>query len=137
MNIQEIRPEAFNAQIAFANAIKPKIITPIQTELLKIRISQINGCFYCLKMHTEKAISIGETQSRLTALPVWREAPLFTQEEKSILELAERLTLIHSHQDPYEGIVDIIGKDVATDVLMTTVAINSWNRIMKTQVINP
>lgn len=131
MNLKEIRPEAFNAQLALSTAIKPKIITPLQAELIKIRVSQINGCFFCLNMHTEKAIEMGETRHRLTALPVWREAPLFTKEEKAMLELAEKLTLIHAQENPYTGTDSILGKEATADVLMTTVVINSWNRIMK------
>jgi len=137
MNIKEIRPEAFNAQLAFSTAIKPKIITPLQAELIKIRVSQINGCFFCLNMHTEKAIEMGETRHRLTALPVWREAPLFTREEKAMLELAEKLTLIHAHENPHVENNAILGKEAAIDVLMTTVVINSWNRIMKNSEIRP
>ncbi len=137
MNIKEIRPEAFNAHRVFATAVAPKVITPLQAELIKIRISQINGCLFCLDMHTTKAIQLGETIRRLTALPVWREAPHFTKEEKAMFELAEKLTLIHSYEQPYHDTIDVLGEEAATDVLMTTVVINSWNRIMKNSGLLP
>lgn len=101
-------------------------------ELVKIRVSQLNGCAYCLDMHTHETRSKGETEQRIHCLAAWREAPLYSDAERVALELAETLTLLPSrhvsdelfarlrqHWDD-KGICDLVG---------AIIMINSWNRL--------
>jgi len=101
-------------------------------ELVKMRASQINGCAYCLDMHSKDARAEGETEQRLYALDAWRETPFYSERERAALAWTEALTLIrktHAPDDVYEEMRKHF--DAEEQVLLTAaiVAINSWNRI--------
>lgn len=101
-------------------------------ELVKTRASQINGCAYCVDMHTKDARAMGETEQRLYALSVWREAPFFTARERAALAWTEAVTLLSEDNVPdevYEEARKQFNEKELVDLTMAVVAINSWNRL--------
>lgn len=107
-------------------------IAPSLRELIKIRASQINGCAYCIDMHTQAALKLGETQRRIFALSAWKESPLFTEAERAVLQLTEEVTLISEDgisDETYNTVFDMFGDNVLAQIIMQILIINSWNRI--------
>jgi len=101
-------------------------------ELVKLRASLINGCAYCVDMHTKVARSFGETEQRLYAVSVWREAPYYSQRERAALAWTEAVTLISSDQVPddvYELARQHFTDKELVDLTLAVVAINGWNRL--------
>jgi AhpD family alkylhydroperoxidase len=104
-------------------------------ELVRIRASQINGCAYCIDMHTKDARAIGETEQRLYALPAWRETPYFTDRERAALALTEDVTLLAESHVPartYDEAAAEITEDETAALVSLIVAINAWNAIAVT-----
>ncbi|MCK6541210.1 carboxymuconolactone decarboxylase family protein [bacterium] len=135
ISIKDIEPEAYKAMMALENYTKTIGVSPLLTELIKIRASQINGCAYCIDMHTEYAIKLGESERRLFVLPAWKESHLFSDEERLVLQLTEEVTLIHAHgvqDDTYNAVVKHFGEKTTAQIIMLIVLINSWNRIAVT-----
>ena len=101
-------------------------------ELVKLRASQINGCAYCVDMHTKDARANGETEQRLYAVAVWREAPFFTARERAALAWTEAVTLVSREQVP-DNVFEIARKEFSdkelVDLTMAVIAINGWNRL--------
>jgi len=100
--------------------------------LLKTRASQINGCAYCIDMHTKDARAAGETEQRLYALNAWRETPFFSERERAALEWIEALTLVsetHVPDEVYGRVREHFGEEELVNLTMVAVTINSWNRI--------
>jgi AhpD family alkylhydroperoxidase len=101
-------------------------------ELVKLRASQINGCAYCVDMHTKDARANGETEQRLYAVVVWKEAPFFTERERAALAWAEAVTLVSQEQVP-DNVFEIARKEFSDkeliDLTMAVIAINGWNRL--------
>lgn len=100
--------------------------------LVKVRASQINGCAYCIDMHTQDARAEGETEQRLYALSAWRETPFFTGRERAALEWTEALTLIaqnHVPDDLYERVRKHFTEIELVNLSLAVVAINGWNRL--------
>jgi len=107
-------------------------INPILKELIKIRASQINGCAYCLDMHTADALKLGENSRRIFALSVWHESHLLTIEERAILQLTEEVTRIYEKgisDETYNNVVSLFGEKITAQIIMLIVTINAWNRI--------
>jgi AhpD family alkylhydroperoxidase len=101
-------------------------------ELIKIRASQINGCAYCIDMHTKDARLAGETEQRIYALSAWRETPFFTDRERAALEWTEALTLLsetHAPDDVYERVREQFSEEEFVGLTFAVVNINIWNRI--------
>jgi AhpD family alkylhydroperoxidase len=101
-------------------------------ELVKTRVSQINGCAYCLDMHTKDARAAGETEQRLYALSAWRETPFFSGRERAALEWAEELTRISENTVPdalYERVRAQFNEAELISLTLAVVAINGWNRV--------
>lgn len=101
-------------------------------ELVKTRASQINGCAYCLDMHTKDARKGGETEQRLYALSAWRETPFYTDRERAALEWTEALTLISDTDVPdvlYENVRKHFSESEIVALSMAIIAINGWNRL--------
>jgi AhpD family alkylhydroperoxidase len=101
-------------------------------ELVKLRASQVNGCAYCVDMHTKDARANGETEQRLYAVVVWREAPFFTERERAAPAWTEALTLVSQEQVP-DNVFEIARKEFSdkelVDLTMAVIAINGWNRL--------
>jgi AhpD family alkylhydroperoxidase len=101
-------------------------------ELVRIRASQLNGCAYCIDMHTKDARAVGETEQRIYALSAWRETPFFTPRERAALAFAESVTLAadgHVPDGAYEEIAAEFDEDEIAALVSLIVTINSWNRI--------
>lgn len=101
-------------------------------ELVKIRASQINGCAYCLDMHTKDARAKGETEQRIYALNAWREAPFFTKRERAALDWTEAVTLVAETHVPdavYAHVKEHFSDEELLKLTMAVIAINSWNRL--------
>jgi AhpD family alkylhydroperoxidase len=101
-------------------------------ELVKTRASQLNGCAYCLDMHTKDARAAGETEQRLYALPAWRETPFFTDRERAALDWTEAVTRISPDQiddQHYEQLHAHFSEKEIVDLTLAIIAINGWNRL--------
>jgi AhpD family alkylhydroperoxidase len=105
---------------------------PRLRELVRIRASQINGCAYCIDMHTKDARAIGETEQRIYSLPAWRETPFFTERERAALAFTESVTLLaHDHvpAEAYDAVAEHFTADEIAALISLIVAINAWNAI--------
>ena len=101
-------------------------------ELVKLRASLINGCSYCVDMHTKIARSLGETEQRLYAVSVWRETPFYSERERAALAWTEAVTLVnvgHVPDDVYDLARQHFSEKELIDLTLAIVAINSWNRL--------
>jgi AhpD family alkylhydroperoxidase len=100
--------------------------------LVKVRASQINGCAYCLDMHSKEARAAGETEQRLYLLGAWRETSLYSPRERAALEWTEAVTLVgesHVPDSVYEAVREHFGEQELVDLTLAVIAINGWNRI--------
>jgi AhpD family alkylhydroperoxidase len=131
LNIGRVDPAAYKAMDAMDSYIGTTQLSPVHQELIRIRASQMNGCTYCIDMHTRDARKNGETEQRIYALTSWRETPFFTPEERAILALTEEVTLIRGHvsDETYENATRLLGDVCTAQVIMAAIAINAWNRI--------
>jgi AhpD family alkylhydroperoxidase len=133
LDIIKLFPEIYDAIRGLEKASGDLKITPLQKELIKIRASQLNGCAFCLHMHAELALKYGEAAWRLNLIAVWKEAKhLFSEEEQVILELTEQMTLIHQQgltADLYTKAITLFGEATTARMMMSILAINSWNRL--------
>jgi AhpD family alkylhydroperoxidase len=131
LNLQQLEPEAYKIMLQFERYLAGTQIKPLHKELLKIRASQINGCAFCLNMHTKDAIKLGENPQRIFVLDAWRDTVFFSEEEQAILALTEEVTLIPSHvsDETYNRALKALGEKTLAQVIMAIVVINSWNRI--------
>lgn len=131
-DIKDVEPNAYKAMLGLEQYIRNSQIAPLLRELIKIRASQINGCAYCIDMHTQEALKIGESQRRIFALSAWKESPLFSEEERAVLQLTDEVTLISKdglREDTYQKVLTFYGENVLSQIIMQVVIINSWNRI--------
>lgn len=132
IQINNIQPAAYEAMYALEKYNRHSKIDKIHGELIKIRASQINGCAFCLNMHTRDALKYGEKPQRIFLLNAWRETDLFTEEEKVLLQMTEEITLIHQHglsQETHQKAVNLFDEAYIAQVIMAIVTINAWNRI--------
>jgi AhpD family alkylhydroperoxidase len=109
-------------------------------ELIKYRVSQINGCAYCLDMHHKEALALGETEQRLHGLAAWRDTPYYNEQERLTLAFAEAITNVNK-EEPDESLFEALSAfysraDLA-NLAMVVASINSWNRINKVLVPVP
>jgi AhpD family alkylhydroperoxidase len=122
-------PAAYRAMAVFDRSIA---VDPSLRELVKIRASQLNGCAYCIDMHTRAARAAGESERRLYALSAWRESPLFTPRERAAFELTDAITSIGDRgvtDDIYETAAAQFPPCELANLMLAIVAINAWNRI--------
>jgi AhpD family alkylhydroperoxidase len=125
-------PEASQAMSALERVVSSSTLEPPLRELVKLRASQINGCAYCVDMHTKDARAMGEDEQRLHLVSVWREAPSFTDRERAALAWTEALTLLPETGAPDETYEAMAAEfDAAEQVALTVaiIAINGWNRL--------
>jgi AhpD family alkylhydroperoxidase len=105
---------------------------PKLRELIRVRASQLNGCAYCIDMHTKDARAIGESEQRLYSLPAWRETPFFTDRERAALAFCESVTLMagdHVPADAYDVVAAQFSPDEIGALVSLIVAINAWNAV--------
>lgn len=130
---------AYKAMLDFDSYLESTQIAPIHLELIKIRASQINGCAFCVDMHTKDARKIGETEQRIYGISVWRDTPFFDEKERAILALTEEVTLIHKRvsDETYNQAIQVLGDSYFSQVLMAIIIINGWNRVGVTTELMP
>lgn len=137
--INEVDPGAYKGMLALESYIKNSGFSPKLKNIMKIRSSQLNGCAYCVDMHTQEALAEGENQRRIFAISAWKESPLFTEEERALLQLTEEVTFIWKDgvsDDTYNKVMKFFDEKAMAQIIMIIVAINSWNRIaVSTQMI--
>lgn len=132
VNILQTQPEAYKAMMGLEKYIASTALTSTHKELIKIRASQINGCAYCINMHTRDARKLGETEQRIYLLNSWRETNLYSEEERAILAMTEEITLIqknHLSQETYDSVKKLFDDTYIASVIMMITLINAWNRI--------
>src|ERR1700754_3947317 len=132
MNYYQAAPDTIKALIGVEDVIKASGLEQSLIELVKTRASQINGCAYCIYMHTTDARKQGETEQRLYLLDAWRESPLYTDRERAALAWTEALTLISETHAPahlYEDVRAHFSEAETVNLTMLIGAINAWNRI--------
>lgn len=133
-NIKAVAPNALKAMIGLETYLSQSSISKTTKELIKIHASQINGCAFCINIHTQDAIKNGETSQRIFLLNAWREADgIFTEEEKVVLVITEEITLIHKNglsDDTYRKALQFFSETQIADIIMAVVTINLWNRIV-------
>lgn len=132
ISVGEKAPAALQAMLGLEKYIRSSGLDRKLCELIKIRASQLNGCAYCLDMHTEEALDLGESPRRIFALSAWEESPLFTDDERIALQLTEEVTLIADggvDDCTYEDALNAFGEENLAHIIMQIVIINSWNRI--------
>lgn len=132
INIQQVNPEAYTAMYGMEKLVRDSSLEKTIIELVKIRASQINGCAFCINMHTKDARSQGETEQRIYALSAWRDTPYFTEKEQAALALTEAVTLIstnHVPADVYQEAAKHYDSKALSELIMAIITINSWNRI--------
>ena len=137
-NYFELAPDAINILMSQESCLRSQFndsdtITMQVWELVKLRVSQINQCAFCIDMHSKDALSRGETHERLIGLSTWRDMPLYSKSERIALEWAERLTKCQAIDEAtYDQAVTVLGEQGVVNLTIAVNAINSWNRIAKT-----
>jgi AhpD family alkylhydroperoxidase len=131
LDFYKANPAAIKALIGVEERIGKSALEKSLTELVRLRASQINGCAYCVDMHTTDARKGGETERRLATVVVWRETPFFTDRERAALEWTEALTLVsHDHVPDavWEAVRPHFSDEELVDLTLLISAINAWNR---------
>jgi AhpD family alkylhydroperoxidase len=132
LNPYAAAPETMNLVAAIEPQIAASGLEASLIELVKTRASQINGCAFCIHMHTKDARAHGETEERLYLLNAWRESPLYTDRERAALAWTEALTLIsetHAPDDVYEELRKHFNETETVNLTVLIGVINTWNRI--------
>ena len=128
----KINPKAYQAMVNLNDVVSNSSIDKSLQEIIKIRASQINGCAYCIDLHTKDARKKGETEQRIYALSAWKESNFFTEKEKSVLALTEAITLINKEQVPddiYNEVEKHFNEEEIAQLIMSIITINAFNRI--------
>ncbi len=132
VRIQDAQPAAWKAMFGLETYLATTSISKTHKELIKIRASQINGCAFCIDIHSKDAIKNGETAQRIFLLNAWKETDLFTADEKVALAITEEVTLIHQKglsETTYQKAKAIFDENYIAQLIMVAVSINAWNRI--------
>ena len=133
INMATADAAAYKAMMGLEGYLQTISLNQIQKEFIKIRASQINGCAFCLDMHTKDAVKYGETPQRIYLLNAWREAKeLFTDEEQVLLEMTEEITLISQKgltEETYGKVRQFFNENQIAQIIMAIITINAWNRI--------
>ena len=132
LNPYKLAPGAYQALSAMQSYVEKCDLEPKLMELVKIRASQINGCAFCLAMHTRDAIKLGESQDRLFLLNAWDEVDIYTPRERAALAWTEAVTLVSNGHVP-DAVFEDVRKEFSevelVNLNMAVIAINAWNRM--------
>ncbi len=132
LDYMKASPEAYKAMVQMEGVVRRSGIDPHLLKLIKIRASQLNGCAFCIDMHTKDARFKGETEQRIYSLDAWRETPFFTDKERAALAWTEALTNIqigHAPDDVYGELSKIFSEEEIVNITLAITTINAWNRI--------
>ena len=128
----EVAPHTFKAMLGLEKVLGETLLEHSLHELVKIRASQLNGCAYCVDLHSADALKAGETPRRIFALPTWRETPFFSARERAALAWTESLTLVAERQAPdelYQEVAEQFGERELAELTFAIATINAWNRL--------
>jgi AhpD family alkylhydroperoxidase len=131
LDFYKANPAAIKAMVGVEERIGKSALEKSLTELVRLRASQINGCAYCVDMHTSDARKGGETERRLATVVVWRETPFFTDRERAALEWTEAVTLVSHEHVPdavWQAVRPHFSDEELVDLTLVISAINAWNR---------
>ncbi len=132
IDYRSVVPEGYKALSCLETYVKHSGLERTLLELVKLRASQLNGCAYCIDMHTKDARMQGETEQRLYALAAWRETPFYTERERAALAWTEAVTKVsdgHVPDDVYEQARQYFTEKELVDLTLAVIAINGWNRL--------
>jgi AhpD family alkylhydroperoxidase len=132
LDFAKASPSAYKALLSLENTVRDSGLEHSLLELVKLRASQINGCGFCVDMHTSDARKAGESERRLYAVAVWRETPFFTARERAALAWTEALTRLSQQPElerDYAALKEQFGDKEMVDLTLAITAINSWNRM--------
>ena len=132
INFATVSPGALKAMLGLGNYLRQSDLDPNLLDLISLRVSQINGCAYCIDMHWKDLRAAGETEQRLYGLDAWREAPYYTERERAALAWAEAVTLVtdgHVPDEVFEQVHEHFDDEELVDLTLGLVAINGWNRL--------
>lgn len=133
LNYREASPSVFNAMIHIVQTLAKSGLEESLMNLVDVRASQINGCAWCLDMHTKDALALGETEQRLLLVPVWREAQCYTDRERAALAWTEALTEVCNTRDVPDDVYEMaraqFSEKELVDLTLAVIAINGWNRL--------
>ncbi len=128
----KINNDGYKAMLNLQNVVDKSVLDHKLLELVKIRASQINGCAYCVDMHTKDARAIGENEQRIYLLAAWRETSLYTPKERAALAWCETLTLLPESGAPddiYKEVENLFTSEEIAELTTAIITINSWNRL--------
>ena len=131
LNLTELNPEVYRHLLQM-EALIARNVEPTLYHLVKLRASQINGCAFCLQMHTAEALKHGETPERMMALDAWEESPLFTDRERAALAWTEELTLIADSgagKESFDALKAQFNDEEIGWLILAAAQINTWNRL--------
>ena len=131
IDYRQVLPEALRAMLSLERVVHDSALEPELLELVKMRASQLNGCAYCLDMHSKDARARGESEQRLHLLAAWREAPFYSERERAALAWCETLTLLPQTGAPdelYAEVKEQFDERELVALTLAIVAINGWNR---------
>jgi AhpD family alkylhydroperoxidase len=132
IDFRKAAPDAFKAMLDLEAGVHRGGLEASLVELVKMRVSQINGCGYCLDMHSKDARAAGETEQRLYLLSAWREAPFYSARERAALEWAEAVTRVADNDLPdalYARVREQFDEKGMVELTLAIIAINGWNRM--------
>ena len=132
LDYASVLPAAPQALLGVEKVIASSSLEPTLLELVKVRVSQINGCAFCLDMHTKDARAIGESEQRLHLVAVWREASCFSERERAALAWSEAVTLLPESgapDDVYDALRPVFSEEEIVALTLAISLINVWNRL--------
>jgi len=132
IDLVHVNPGVVTSMLGLERQVRQAGFDHALLDLVRMRASQINGCAYCLDMHSKDARASGETEQRLYGLNAWRETPYYSARERAALEWTEALTLVsqsHTMDDVYERVREQFSEDELVHLSLAIVAINGWNRL--------
>ena len=132
IDLMHVAPGVIQAMLGLERQVRQAGFDHKLLNLVRMRASQINGCAYCLDMHSKDARAIGETEQRLYGLDAWRETPYYSARERAALEWTEALTLVSENRVPddvYERVREQFSEDELVHLSLAVVSINGWNRL--------
>ncbi|MEU4775610.1 carboxymuconolactone decarboxylase family protein [Micromonospora sp. NPDC023644] len=134
MNVAEVAPQAYQAVLGLEKYVRANVGHTVLA-LVKLRASMLNGCAFCVDMHSRDALAAGESDRRLFAVATWREAPFFDERERTALALTDAVTRLGEHgvpDDVWDAAAKVWSEKELADLLMAVATINVWNRIAVT-----
>jgi AhpD family alkylhydroperoxidase len=132
LHMEELEPKAYDAMFAMEKYLSATELTRKLRALIKIRVSQINGCAYCIHMHAADARKMGEAEHRIYSLSAWRESPLYSEEERAAFALADEVTRISEQgvtEKTFQALREYFTDNQIAQLIVTINQINLWNRI--------